>query len=253
MFGIDIIDAGLLPAMFVALVAGVVSFLSPCVLPIVPPYLAYMSGVSMADMTGEGAARAARRRVVIAAIFFVLGLSTVFLFLGFTASVFGAFFLQNQVLFARISGLVVVVFGLHFLGVFRIPFLDREARIDAGEAGGSAFGAYVLGLAFAFGWTPCIGPQLGAILSLAAGEASIARGTVLLGVYAAGLGLPFLLSAVFLTRAMGVMNRLKRHMGLIEKVMGLLLVVVGVMLVTGAFSALSYWLLEMFPALAELG
>lgn len=250
MFGIELIDAGLLPAMFIALFAGVVSFLSPCVLPIVPPYLAYMSGVSMADMTSE---RAARRQVVLAALFFVLGLSTVFLFLGFTASAFGAFFLKNQLLFARVSGVVVIIFGLHFLNVFRIPFLDREARIDAGESGGSAFGAYVLGLAFAFGWTPCIGPQLGAILSLAAGEASVARGTLLLGIYAAGLGIPFLLAAMFLTRAMGVMNRLKRHMGLIEKTMGALLLLVGVMLVTGAFSTLSYWLLETFPALAKLG
>jgi cytochrome c-type biogenesis protein len=209
-----------------------------------------MSGVSMADMTSE---RAARRQVVLAALFFVLGLSTVFLFLGFTASAFGAFFLKNQLLFARVSGVVVIIFGLHFLNVFRIPFLDREARIDAGESGGSAFGAYVLGLAFAFGWTPCIGPQLGAILSLAAGEASVARGTLLLGIYAAGLGIPFLLAAMFLTRAMGVMNRLKRHMGLIEKTMGALLLLVGLMLVTGAFSTLSYWLLETFPALAKLG
>ncbi len=250
MFGIEIIDAGLLPAMFVALLAGIVSFLSPCVLPIVPPYLAYMSGVTMAELTDEAAAR---RRAIVAALFFVLGLSTVFLFLGFTASVFGAFFLQNQTLFAQISGVVVVIFGLHFLNVFRIPFLDREARIEAGESGGSAFGAYVLGLAFAFGWTPCIGPQLGAILSLAAGEASLTRGTLLLGIYALGLGIPFLLAAVFLNRAMGVMNRLKRHMGLIEKIMGGLLVVVGLMLVTGAFSSLSWWLLETFPALAALG
>ncbi len=250
MFGIEIIDAGLLPAMFVALLAGIVSFLSPCVLPIVPPYLAYMSGVTMAELTDEAAAR---RRAIVAALFFVLGLSTVFLFLGFTASVFGAFFLQNQTLFAQISGVVVVIFGLHFLNVFRIPFLDREARIEAGESGGSDFGAYVLGLAFAFGWTPCIGPQLGAILSLAAGEASLTRGTLLLGIYALGLGIPFLLAAVFLNRAMGVMNRLKRHMGLIEKIMGGLLVVVGLMLVTGAFSSLSWWLLETFPALAALG
>ncbi|PSL19450.1 cytochrome c biogenesis CcdA family protein [Shimia abyssi] len=250
MFGIDIIDAGLIPAMVVALFAGVISFLSPCVLPIVPPYLAYMSGMSMSELTDE---QAARRKAILAALFFVMGLSTVFLFLGFTASAFGAFFLQNQTLFAQISGVVVIVFGLHFLGVFRIPFLDREARIEAGDSGGSVFGAYILGLAFAFGWTPCIGPQLGAILSLAAGEASVARGTLLLGVYAAGLGIPFLLAAMFLTRAMGVMNKLKRHMGLIEKIMGGLLLFVGVMLVTGAFSTFSFWLLETFPALATLG
>gem|GEM_PF-1701309 len=189
MFGIDLIDASLLPAMFVALAAGIISFLSPCVLPIVPPYLAFMSGVSIAEMEAGGRARL---RAFTAALFFVLGLSTVFVLLGFTASWLGMFFLQNQILLARISGVVVIVFGLHFLHVFRIPFLDREARIETGDAGGSAFGAYILGLAFAFGWTPCIGPQLGAILSMAASEASVARGTALLAVYAAGLGLPFL-------------------------------------------------------------
>ncbi|WP_299967156.1 cytochrome c biogenesis protein CcdA [uncultured Roseobacter sp.] len=250
MFGIEIIDAGLLPAMFVALLAGVISFLSPCVLPIVPPYLAYMSGVSVGEMTSESAAR---RRAVISALFFVLGLSTVFLILGFTASAFGAFFLQNQVLFAQVSGVVVIVFGLHFLGLFRIPFLDQDARMDAGDRGGSSFGAYILGLAFAFGWTPCIGPQLGAILSLAASEASVSRGTLLLGIYAAGLGIPFLLAAMFMTRAVGVMNRLKRHMKMIERVMGGLLVLVGLALVTGAFTTFSWWLLEQFPFLATLG
>ena len=250
MFGIDIIDAGLLPGMIVALTAGIISFLSPCVLPIVPPYLAYMSGVSLNEIEGS---QAARRKAVVAALCFVLGLSTVFLFLGFTASAFGAFFLQNQQLFAQISGVIVIIFGAHFLGIFRIPFLDREARIEAGDHGGTSFGAYILGLAFAFGWTPCIGPQLGAILSLAASEASVARGTMLLGIYALGLGLPFLLAAMFLTRAMGVMNRLKPHMKLIERMMGVLLILVGLALVTGAFSSFSYWLLERFPALATLG
>ncbi|THH38691.1 cytochrome c biogenesis protein CcdA [Aliishimia ponticola] len=250
MFGIDLIDAGLAPSMFVALLAGVISFLSPCVLPIVPPYLAYMSGVTVGEMSEAGAAR---RKTILTALFFVLGLSTVFLFLGFTASAFGAFFLRNQELFAQISGVVVIVFGLHFLSIFRIPFLDQEARIDAGDRGGNAFGAYLLGLAFAFGWTPCIGPQLGAILTLAASEASVARGTVLLGIYAAGLGIPFLLAAMFMSRAMGVMNRLKRHMGLIEKIMGVLLILVGLALVTGAFTSFSWWLLEKFPALANFG
>lgn len=250
MFGIEIIDASLLPAMFVALFAGVLSFISPCVLPIVPPYLAYMGGISMAEMIGAGTER---RRAIVPAVFFVLGLSTVFLFLGFTASAFGAFFLKNQDIFAKISGGVVILFGLHFLGIFRLKFLDRDVRLDAGDKGGSSFGAYVLGLAFAFGWTPCIGPQLGAILSIAASEQSVARGTVLLGIYAAGLGIPFLLAAIFIQRSIGLMNRLKRHMGLIEKVMGVLLVAVGVALVTGAFTAFSWWMLETFPGLAILG
>ncbi len=250
MAGIDLIDASLLPAMLIALAAGILSFLSPCVLPIVPPYLAYMGGISMGEMRGD---TAARQRVILPALFFVLGLSTVFLFLGFTASFLGRFFLENQVFLARISGALVIVFGLHFLGVFRIPILDREARMQAGDRGGSAFGAYLLGLAFAFGWTPCIGPQLGAILSIAATEASLARGTALLGVYALGLGLPFLLAALFIERAMGVMGRLKRHMKVIERAMGVLLIVVGVALVTGAFSAFSFWLLDTFPGLAVLG
>ena len=249
MFGIDIIDAGLLPSLFVALLAGIISFLSPCVLPIVPPYLAYMGGISMAEMTGEQK----RRPVIVASLFFALGLSTVFIFLGFTASVLGQLFLQYQRAFSIASGLVVILFGLHFLGLIRIPFLYKEARIDAGDKGGSAFGAYILGLAFAFGWTPCIGPILGAILSVSAQEESIARGTLLMAVYAVGLGVPFVLAAVFINRAVGVMNKFKRHMALVEKIMGALLIVVGIMLVTNAFSRFSFWLLENFPSLANIG
>jgi len=251
MFGIDLFDASLLPAMLVALTAGVLSFLSPCVLPIVPPYLAYMGGMTMADI--EGRARTARRKALLPAGCFVLGLSTVFVLLGFTASIFGQFFLRNQILLAQIAGAAIIVFGLHFLGVLRIPLLDREARIDAGDRGGSALGAYVLGLAFAFGWTPCIGPQLGAILSMAATESSVGRGTALLGVYAVGLGIPFLVTAAFIDRAIGVMRRLKRHMRAVERAMGVLLVGVGAALMTGAFSSFAFWLLETFPALGRLG
>ncbi|SER51249.1 cytochrome c-type biogenesis protein [Tranquillimonas rosea] len=251
MFGIEIIDAGLIPAMLVALVGGLLSFLSPCVLPIVPPYLAYMGGITMTEMSGGETP--ARNKVMMSAAFFVLGLSTVFLFLGFTASAMGAFFLQNQDWFVVIAGAIVMVFGAHFLGIFRLSFMDVEMRMDAGDRGGSALGAYVLGLAFAFGWTPCIGPQLGAILSLAASEASLTRGTTLLGIYAIGLGIPFLLVAAFFPRLSGVMAWMKRHMDRIERIMGLLLWTVGLMMLTGQFSAFSWWLLEQFPALAALG
>jgi cytochrome c-type biogenesis protein len=250
MFGIDIIDASLLPAMIVALAAGVISFLSPCVLPVVPPYLAYMSGVSVTDLQGG---KGARFTIMLTALFFVLGLSTVFLLLGFTASAIGTVFLQYQEWFNTVAGVVVMVFGAHFVGIYRIGFLDREARIDAGDRGGSAFGAYVLGLAFAFGWTPCIGPQLGAILSLAASEGSLARGTSLLGVYAIGLGVPFLVVAAFMSRLGGLMTWMKRHMERIERIMGLLLWTIGLLMLTGGFSSFSYWLLETFPALAVLG
>ncbi len=249
MFDVSIMDAGFALAALIALAAGVLSFLSPCVLPVVPPYLAYMGGISLRDTS----AGAARRSVVLPALFFVLGLSTVFLFMGIAASALGRALLQYQDLMNKAAGIIVIVFGLHFLHVLRIPILDREARLDAGDRGGSALGAYVLGLAFAFGWTPCIGPQLGAILSLAAGEASMARGTALLAIYAAGLGIPFLLAALFLTRSMALMNRLKRHLRLIERLMGVLLLLVGIALLTNLFSRFSYWLLETFPTLAYLG
>ena len=168
MFGIDIWDASILPAMLVAAVAGVLSFLSPCVLPIVPPYLAFMAGAS------DGRDGRGRRdpRVLRAAVFFVLGLSTVFLLLAFAASTFGRVLLAQQQTLTQVAGAVIVVFGLHFLGVLRLPLVGREARFEAAAATGTALGAYVFGLAFAFGWTPCIGPVLGAILSLAAQSGS---------------------------------------------------------------------------------
>jgi Cytochrome c biogenesis protein len=248
MFGIDLFDAALMPSLLVALVAGLLSFLSPCVLPIVPPYLAYMSGISMRELTESRGISPA----TVPALFFVMGLSTVFLFLGFTASSLGRLFLAYRQEFAMAAGVVVIVMGLHFLGLFRIPILMREARFEGGK-GGSAFGAYVLGLAFAFGWTPCIGPILGTIITLAASEDSVAQGTALLAAYAVGLGLPFLLAAIFITRSMGLMNRVKPWMGWIEKAMGVLLVLVGVALITGWMADFSFWLIEAFPALGRIG
>ncbi|WP_420858625.1 cytochrome c biogenesis CcdA family protein [Marivivens marinus] len=243
------LDASLLPALVIALAAGVLSFLSPCVLPIVPPYLAYMGGVSVRDMDDGGG----RGRVFLAAVFFVLGLSTVFLLLGFAFSSIGRMYLSAQDWFYYGAAILIMVFGAHFIGVFRIPFLMREARVDAGDRGGSALGAYLLGLAFAFGWTPCLGPILGAILGLATLEGDIARGTALLAAYALGLGIPFLLVAAFFPRLKGAMGWMKRHMDRIERVSGLLLWTVGLMMLTGQFSTFSYWLLETFPGLAALG
>ncbi|MFQ5623068.1 MAG: cytochrome c biogenesis CcdA family protein [Paracoccaceae bacterium] len=250
MFGIDIIDASLWLAMLIALAGGIVSFLSPCVLPIVPSYLAYMAGSTLEDVTRSDRSGS---RVILAAVFFVLGLSTVFFFLGLAASALGQAFLAYKREMEIAAGAVVILFGLHFLGVLRIPLLYREARIDVGSGSGGVLGAYVLGLAFAFGWTPCIGPILGTVLSLAAQEGSVERGIILLGVYALGLGLPFLLAAVFMSRAVDLMQRFRRHLGTVEKLMGAFLVFVGAMLLTGAFSSFSFWLLETFPALARIG
>lgn len=246
-----IASAAFLPAALIALSAGILSFLSPCVLPIVPPYLAYMGGVSVTEMGASSAAT--RRRVVLAALFFVLGLSTVFLLMGLGASALGRAIGPWREGLTKAAAVLIMVFGAHFIGVFRIGFLDREARIDTGDQGGSAFGAYLLGLAFAFGWTPCLGPVLGAISSMAASEGDLARGTALLAFYALGLGLPFLLVAAYFPSLGGVMGWMKRHMGRIEKISGLLLWTVGLMMLTDSFSALSFWLLDTFPALAELG
>ncbi len=248
MFGIEIIDASLLPGLIVAFLAGLISFLSPCVLPIVPPYLAYMSGVALSDINSK-----ARSKVVITALFFVLGLSTVFIFLGFSASAIGAVFFEYQPLLNTVAGLIIMLFGLHFLGIYRLQFLSREARFEVTNYEGTTFGSYVLGLAFAFGWTPCIGPQLGAILSLAASNGSVLKGTVLLSFYAIGLGIPFLVFAIFINRLDGLLKVLKKYLEVIERIMGLLLWTVGLLLLTGGFSSISFWLLETFPSLASLG
>lgn len=248
MFGIDVIDAALLPSLFIAVVAGIISFLSPCVLPIVPPYLAYMAGTSVEDIeSGKN------RKVVIAALFFVMGLSTVFMLMGIAASALGRSILQYQGAMTITGGIIVMIFGLHFLNIIRIPLLYREARLDAGDQGGSILGAYILGVAFAFGWTPCIGPILGTILFLVVEEGSISKGVFMMTAYAFGLGIPFLLAAVFINRSIAVMNRFKKHLGKVERISGLLMWTIGLMMVTGSFSDLAFWLQEKFPALAAIG
>lgn len=242
--------ASILPALLIAFSAGILSFLSPCVLPIVPPYLAYMGGVSVTEMEGD---RDARRRAVVAALFFVLGLSTVFLILGAGASALGRTLLGYQTYLQIGAGIVVIGFGLHFLGVYRLKFLDREVRVDAGDQGGSAFGAYFLGLAFAFGWTPCLGPILSAILSLATGTGDVGKGAIMLGVYALGLGVPFLLVAAFFPQMKRPMAWMKRNLNVIEKISGAMLVLVGLAMATGFMTVFAYWLLEAFPVLQVFG
>jgi cytochrome c-type biogenesis protein len=238
-----------------AFVGGIISFLSPCVLPLVPPYLAYLGGTTLDRISGEDVEVDPRlaRHVLISACFFVLGLATVFVALGMTASALGQVLLQHKILLAQISGAIIVVLGLHFLHVFRIPILDSEMRFDGPAKAGSHGTSYVIGIAFAFGWTPCIGPILGAILALAAQEETILSGTSLLAVYSLGLGVPFLIAAAFIGPFLRWARGFRRHMGLVEKVMGALLVVVGAMMITGQFERMAYWLLETFPVLGTIG
>lgn len=240
-----------------AIGAGAISFLSPCVLPLVPPYLCYMAGVSVDDFRADAAASesaaGARLPLLRAAIFFVLGFSTVFVALGAGASTIGGLLRVWQQELAIAAGIVIIIMGLNFLGVIRIPFLSREARFQAGGKPASTVAAYVMGLAFAFGWTPCIGPVLGPILTLAGGRSTVGEGAMLLAAYSAGLGIPFLIAALFSGAFMRFLTRFRVHLGRVEKAMGALLVIAGVFFITGGVQAASYWLLETFPALGRLG
>jgi cytochrome c-type biogenesis protein len=235
-----------------AVLAGLVSFLSPCVLPLVPPYLCYMAGVSLDQLTAEGEERVARRTVMLSALAFVLGFATIFVSLGAAASAIGQLVRTHLDVLSVVGGVIIIVMGLHFLGVFRIPLLYRQARIERQHPAGP-IGSYVMGLAFAFGWTPCIGPVLAAILAVAGTEATVARGAGLLAAYSLGLGIPFLLAGFFAGPFIGFMRRFRAHLGTVEKVMGGALVLTGVLFITGNLSAFSYWLLATFPVLGTIG
>ena len=237
-----------------AFLAGLLSFISPCVLPIVPPYLCYLAGVSVDELKGETAATAkTSRRIVFSSIAFVLGFTTVFVALGATASVIGQSIARYFDTLAIVAGIIIIVMGLHFLGVFRIGLLFREARVHVERKPAGLIGAYIIGLAFAFGWTPCVGPVLAAILFVASSSDTVLRGSLLLAVYALGIGLPFILAAAFASRFLGWAGRFRKYMGTVEKIMGGFLVLTGILFVTGQMSAISNWLLETFPAFSQLG
>ena len=236
-----------------ALLAGLLSFVSPCVLPIVPPYLAWLAGLSFEELRSDAVAAGARRRIVAAALAFVLGFTTVFVALGATASVIGNTIAQYFDILSVIAGVIIIVMGLHFLGVFRIALLYREARVQVDRKPAGIVGAYIMGLAFAFGWTPCVGPVLAAILFVAGSEGTAARGALLLAVYSLGIGSPFLLAAAFAGRFLGWASRFRQHMRKIEMAMGGLLVVTGILFMTGQMATISYWLLETFPIFQTIG
>jgi cytochrome c-type biogenesis protein len=236
-----------------ALVAGLLSFVSPCVLPLVPPYLCYIAGVSLDQLTGNAPESVARHRIAFSAFAFVLGFSTVFVALGATASVIGRLIASYLDILAIVAGIIIIIMGLHFLGVFKIHLMHRQARMEVRNRPAGPLGAYVIGLAFAIGWTPCIGPVLAAILAVAGSEPTLARGAGLLAVYSLGLGLPFIAAGFFAASFMQVMQRFRQYVGTVEKVMGGLLVVTGILFMTGHITTFSFWLLNTFPGLAEFG
>lgn len=237
-----------------ALLAGLLSFVSPCVLPLVPAYLCFLGGASLDQLTAEeGIDQALARRVAVSAAAFVVGFGTVFVSLGATATLAGQFLAQNMDILSKIAGVVIVLFGLHFMGVFRIGFLNFEKRFHMESKPSGLVGSYVLGLAFAFGWTPCVGPVLATILMVAATGESIWYGTSLLTLYAAGIGLPFLAAALGVRPFMRFMARFRKHMRTVEIVIGSLLILTGVLIFTGSLADIGQWLLETFPIFSRVG
>jgi cytochrome c-type biogenesis protein len=237
-----------------ALSAGFISFASPCVLPLVPPYLAFMAGVSLEELRSPATkgVRLARLHVAGASLGFIAGFTTVFLLLGVSASLIGQVVNYYRAELALVAGVLIILMGLHFLGVFRIPLLYREARVNLAPTSPGAIGSYLMGLAFGFGWTPCIGPVLSAILTVSASQDTVAEGASLLVIYSLGLGIPFFLTALFTGPFMRLMARFRRHIGHIEKVMGVALILTGIMFLTGGTSFMSQWLIDTFPELSKL-
>jgi cytochrome c-type biogenesis protein len=235
-----------------ALIAGMLSFLSPCVLPLVPPYLVYLTGTSLERFADAQGKPRLSGHTVLAAFVFVLGFSTVFVALGASASLIGALVRAYSADLAIVAGIGIIIMGLHFLGITPIAWLMQEKRVQVAKPV-RLWGAYLMGLAFALGWTPCIGPILAAILAIAASEATVAKGAGMLAVYSFGLGVPFMIAAFAIEPFAAFLARFRAHLGLVEKAMGGLLVLTGIAFLTGAVSQFSYWLLDTFPMLGQIG
>ena len=237
--------------------AGLLSFLSPCVLPLIPGYLSYISGLSLDQMRGvpagggvavaAGAPPEARRQVILASLAFILGFSLVFVALGASASYIGQFLTSRLTLLGRIAGAIIILFGLHTMGVLRIEWLYQEKRVQTTKRPAGFVGAVLVGSAFAFGWTPCLGPILAGILAVAATQNTVGHGVRLLAAYSLGLGVPFLAAALAINRFFVAFAKIRRHYHAIELVSGALLVVIGVLIFTNRFTVIAQWLSPYLP------
>jgi len=233
-----------------AFAAGLLSFISPCVLPLIPGYLSYISGISMDEMQGSSTTSpTARRQVLLATIAFVIGFSLVFVALGASASVLGQFLMDRLTILSQVAGVIIVIFGLHTMGVFRIGWLYSEKRIQTKGKPVGLLGAVLVGIAFAFGWTPCIGPILSGILAVAGAQDTVGEGVQLLAVYSAGLAVPFIATSLAVDRFFAAFERIRKHYHKIEIVSGLLLIVIGVLIFTGQFTVIARWLTPYLPVL----
>ena len=240
-------------SLFAAFLAGLISFVSPCVLPIVPGYLSFISGANLNQLRQGDAPRGLATQVGITSLAFVLGFSTVFVSLGAAATLVGYVLQQYKRELGIVGGVVIIILGLHTAGVIKIKWLLYEKRADVKAKPLGLLGAYVVGLAFAFGWTPCIGPILGAILLVASQQDTVGKGVLLLSFYSLGLGVPFVLSGLAINRFFAASSGLKKHMRAVEVVAGALLVGVGLLLVTGQLSLIARYMSRFFPALTRIG
>lgn len=231
---------------------GFLSFISPCVLPIVPGYISFISGVSFHEIEKTGNSKVARRKIILNTLLFVLGFSVVFILLGATATAIGQFLFANLTILSQIAGGIIIIFGLHLAGVFKIKFLNYEKRIHSQLKPLGYLGSFVVGLAFAFGWTPCIGPILGGILALAAQKETVGEGIVLLTSYSAGLGIPFLITGFSLSIFYNAFNKIKHHFRKIEIASGVLLIIIGILMMTGSLTIIANYLTKWFPFLSEI-
>ena len=232
---------------FSAFLAGALSFVSPCVLPLIPGYISFISGVSMEELTDREKAGQHLSRVAINTIFFVVGFSIIFIALGASASYVGKWLFANIKIFNKVAGVLIFIFGLHVAGIFRIKALNYEKRFHAGSKKFGIWGSILIGMAFAFGWTPCIGPILGSILTMAANQATVSQGILLLVFYSAGLGIPFILTALLFNWLIGFFGFIKRHFRAVEIISGGLLMVIGVLIFFNLLQLMANYLLGLFP------
>ena len=239
-------------SLFAAFVAGILSFISPCVLPLIPGYVSFVSGVTLDEMRGTGAAAAltsagTKRRAVVMSLAFVLGFSIVFISLGASATAIGAMLMDHLQLLGKIAGVIIILFGLHMMGVLKIGWLYAEKRVQTNKKPAGFFGAILVGIAFAFGWTPCIGPILSAILFVAAAQDTVGEGVQLLAVYSAGLGVPFIATSLAINQFLAASARIRKHYHTIEVVSGALMIAVGVLIFTNKFTVIAQLLTPYFP------
>ena len=237
---------------FYVVLAGLLSFLSPCVLPIVPGYLCFLAGTSLDKIT-SGEDDSKERNVFYFALSFVFGFSTVFILLGASATLLSGLIYEYLDILRVVGGIIIIIFGIHFMQIIQLPFLNRDTRYQIESYRPGIVGSYVIGLSFAFGWTPCIGPILGSVLSIAASSETVTYGIVLLLLYSAGLGIPFLLAAYAINGFMKFLSKIRNYIRVIEIFTGVLLVIFGILILTNRIQELAFFFIKYFPFLAQFG